>query len=262
MPFRIGAFAALAIACVLLAAQGAPAAGQAAQDSNIATFAKLAAQLTSARDNGDTESETTQEQALQILDRAALAQLNSAGPNLDALNMQLAAFVIHQPPVGEGYILVRLGGTPAGYALLANFGLGGPSAIRLYSGAPGHISLAARIDRYAQKDLFDDYMEIVPIAGSEPVFVTVAGRTDEMQTGVFSAWRFDGSRVQALWTSDILENSSYQSAPNGFLLTYCADADSSDTGACAIMRRDRFVWQDGMWKRAETSTFAAAASAK
>jgi len=260
--------AALAAACAVVCgplAIGTSAARQSESSSQAASFDKLAAQLTSARDNGDPESQSIQDQALAILDAVALQQLNSPSPDLDALNTRLATFVAHQPPVGEGYQVLRLGGAPATYALLANFGPGGPSAIRLYSGAPGHLSLAGHIDRYAQKDFLDDYVELVPIVptdASQPLFVTVAGRTDDQQTGVFTAWRFDGSRAEVLWMSDILENSSYQSGPDGFVLTYCADADPGDSGACSTMRRDRFVWQGGGWKRVDTATLPPATPRK
>ncbi len=247
-----------AVACGPLVV-GAAAARQSAPSPQVASFAKLAAQMTSARDNGDPESQSVQDQALEILDGAVLQQLNSASPDLDALNTSLTAFVVHQPPVGEGYHVFHLAGAPATYTLLANFGPGGPSAIRLYSGAPGHLSLAGHIDRYAQKDFLDDYMEIVPIAAAEPLFVTVAGRTDDLQTGVFTAWRFDGARAEVLLSSDILENSSYQSGPDGFVLTYCADTDPGENGACSTMRRDRFLWQSGTWKRVETVTLPPAA---
>ena len=246
------------VACGSLAI-GVSAARQSAPSPQVSSFAKLAAQLTSARDNGDPESQSVQDQALEILDGVALQQLNAASPDLDAINARLATFVAHQPPVGEGYEVIRLGGTPVTYSLLANFGPGGPSAIRLYSGPTGHLSLGGHIDRYAQKDFLDDYMAIVAIAGSEPLFVTVAGRTDDLQTGVFTAWRFDGTHAELLWTSDILENSSYQSGPDGFVLTYCADADPGDGGACSTMRRVRFAWQGGAWKRVETATLPPAA---
>ena len=171
-------------------------------------------------------------------------------------------FVTHQPPVGEGYRVVRLGGDPATYALLADFGLGGPSAVRVYAGAPGHLGLSARVDRYAQKDFFDGYIEIVPLAGPAALFVTVAGRTDELQTGVFTAWYFDGRSVTPVWASDILQQSTYEAAADGFRLTYCAETDPADSGACRSMQRDRYVWQDRAWKRAETTALSPAPPAR
>jgi hypothetical protein len=177
------------------------------------------------------------------------------------VNQRLASFVTHRPPVGEAYRAVRLAGSAPSYALIADFGLSGPSAVRLYAGAPGQLALAARIDRAAQKDFVDDYMELVPVPGSAAVFVTAAGRTDDLQTGIFTAWYFDGHAVSAVWTSDILERSSYEAAADGFRLTYCADTDSIDTGTCHRMQRDRYQWQNGAWKRIETSILPAAAPA-
>jgi len=243
-----------ALIVVAAAADAAAQAPAAAPSLAVTTgFGSLAGQLTAARDEGTGETESLQEQALGILDRAALEQLNRAKPDLDALNTALAGFVTHQPAVGEGYRVVRLGGEPAAYALLADFGLSGPSAVRVYAGGAGHLALAGRVDRYAQKDFFDDYMEIVPLAGNAPVFVTVAGRADEQQTGVFTAWVFSGVQVRAVWTSDIVQNSSYAASADGFRLTYCSLTDPEQPTTCQSMQRDRYVWQDQAWKRVETA---------
>jgi len=256
----------MAFACSPRMASAAEPSAQTVAKAPEAAFGVLAAQITGDRAEGGAESETLEEQALEILDRAALEQLNgaqssapspgssSSGPNLDQVNQRLAAFVTHQPPVGEAYRVSRLGGTPAAYALMVDFGLSGPSAVRLYAGTPGNLALTARIDRYAQKDFVDDYIELVPISGAAAVFVTAAGRTDDLQTGIFTAWYFDGHAVSAVWTSDILEQSSYESVADGFHLTYCADTDPGETAACHQMRRDRYIWQDGAWKRVETTT--------
>jgi hypothetical protein len=185
-----------------------------------------------------------------MLDRVALEQLNAVKPDLDGLNARLASFVTHQPPVGEGYRVAKLGGDPPSYALLADFGLGGPSAVRLYAGAPGHLALVARVDRYAQKDFFDDYMELVPIPGTAALFVTVTGRTDDLKTGVFTAWSLEGGKVTPAWSSDILQQSSYNAAADGFYLTYCGETDNDDPRICHGMRTDRYLWQDGKWKLA------------
>jgi hypothetical protein len=245
-----------------------PLAAQTAAKAPEAAFGVLAAQITGDRTEGGAESDVLEEQALEILDGAALEQLNgaqpgaaAAEPNLDQVNHRLASFVTHQPPVGEAYRAVRLAGTAPAYALIADFGLSGPSAVRLYAGAPGELALTARIDRAAQKDFVDDYMELVPVPGAAAVFVTAAGRTDDLQTGIFTAWYFDGHAVSAVWTSDILERSSYEAAADGFRLTYCADADSIDTGRCQKMQRDRYQWQNGAWKRIETAILPASAPA-
>ena len=241
-----------------------------------AAFGALAAQVTADRAEGGAESEPLEEQALEILDRAALEQLNGeqrnagqmaasaaqatvpgaapAGADLRLVNERLASFVIHQPPIGEAYRVVRLGGNPATYALVADFGLSGPSAVRLYAGAAGELALAARIDRYSQNDFIDDYLELVPVPGAAAVFVTAAGRTDDLQTGIFTAWYFDGHSVAAVWTSDILEQSTYDAGADGFRLTYCADTDTADTSTCRRQQRDRYAWQDGAWKRVESTT--------
>jgi hypothetical protein len=251
----------------LMAAASPRLPAQTAAKAPEAAFGALAAQITGDRAEGGAESVVLEEQALEILDRAALEQLNggqagggSAGPNLDQVNQRLASFVTHQPPVGEAYRAVRLAGNPAVYALLADFGLSGPSAVRLYAGAPGELALAARIDRAVQKDFVDDYMELVPVPGPAAVFVTAAGRTDDLQTGIFTAWYFDGHAVSPVWTSDILERSSYDAGADGFRLTYCADADSIDTGTCQRMQRDRYQWQNSAWKRVETTTLPASAA--
>jgi hypothetical protein len=256
---------------VLHAANSAP---QTAAKAPEAAFGALAAQVTADRAEGGPESEALEEQALEILDRAALEQLNgeqrnagqlaagaaqveapvSGGADLRLVNGRLASFVIHQPPIGEAYRVVRLGGNLAAYALIADFGLSGPSAVRVYAGAAGELALAGRIDRYAQKDFIDDYLELVPLPGAAAVFVTAAGRTDDLQTGIFTAWYFDGRTVTAVWSSDILEQSSYESGADGFRLTYCADADTGDTSTCQRQQRDRYVWQNAAWKRVESTT--------
>ncbi len=253
---------AVAIALPLLVSAGPPAlrppAGRAVQTARpdqqkpVATFRRLAEQLAEERLGGAEGSEARQEQALGILDRMVLETLNGASaPELDALNQRLAALVTQQPPVGEGYRVVRLNGSPAVYALAANFGLAGPSAVRLYRSAAGRYALAARIDRFAQKDFFDEYLELAPVTAPQVLFVTVAGRTDDLQTGAFTAWLFDGERLKAVWSSEILQQSSYESRPDGFRLTYCAETDETNPRVCQRMVRDRYVWDGGAWKRVE-----------
>jgi uncharacterized coiled-coil protein SlyX len=220
------------------------------QDPN-REFRRLAEQL---GDQRLAEAEGTlavQEKALGILDAMVLEALNSnTQPSLEGLNQHLAALVTRQPPVGEGYRVLRLGGSPAVYALVANFGLGGPSAVRLYA-ARGRYALAGRIDRFAQKDFFDEYLELVPLSAPAVLFVTVAGRTDDLQTGVFTAWQLDGQHLKAVWSSDLLQQSSYETGPDGFRLTYCVRTDEDNPRACREMSRDRYVWDGGAWKRVE-----------
>ena len=177
----------------------------------------------------------------------------SATPDLDAANQRLAGLVSHTPPVGENYRLVKLGGTPAAYAMVVNFGLGGPAAVRIYAAADGRYVLASRIDHFLQKDFFDSDIELIPVSDAEPVFVTVSGRTDDLSTGMFSAWRFDGRRVVPLWSSDLLQQSNYEADANGFHLTYCGQPDEDHPAQCLKMTRDLYRFQDGEWKRIETA---------
>lgn len=242
-----------------LSLAAAPAFSQTAPSSGLPPeFTRLAQKLDADRSAGADETEATEEQALEILDRAVLASLNAAAPDPQALNPRLAAFVTREPPLGEGFRVVRLGGSPASFALLADFGEGGPSAVRIYAGAPGKLSLTARVDRYAQKDFLDDYMELVPVSGPVALFVTVAGRTDDFKTGVFEAWYFDGHQVEPVWMSDIVEQSSYQVNANGFQLNYCADPNPDDPRVCHQAQRERYIWQDGAWKQAESVKLAPA----
>jgi hypothetical protein len=214
-------------------------------------FKGLAEELAQRRLSGAEESETLQEQALGILDNLVLEALNNGSePNLDILNQRLAELVTQHPPVGEDYQVVRLGVNPGVYALVANFGLAGPSAVRLYRGSARDYTLAGRIDRFARKDFFDEYLKLVPVAAPVILFVTVTGRTDELQTGVFIAWRFD-AHLQAAWSSDILQQSSYESGADGFRLTYCSETEADNPRACRRMTRDRYVWQGAAWKRVE-----------
>jgi hypothetical protein len=218
-----------------------------------AEFKRLAAQLSAARLNGAAESEHSQEMALGILDELAASDLNgSASPDLDAANRRLADLVSHVPPVGENYRLVRLGGSPAAYAMVVNFGLGGPAAVRIYSHAGGRYVLAAKIDHFVEKDFFDSDIELVPVSAADPVFVIVSGRTDDLATGMFSAWRFDGQRAAPLWSSDLLQQSSYEADGDGFHLTYCSEPDEDHPAQCHKMARDLYRLQASEWKRIET----------
>ncbi len=215
-------------------------------------FTRLAVRLSEQRLAGDVENEKLQEQAMAILDGVILAALNSAAEaDLAALNQHLAALVTDQPSIGEDFRVTRLEGARRVYALAANFGLGGPSAVRLYTGMPGRYALAGRIDHFMRKDFFDEYLELIPIPGGESVFVTVTGRTDELQTGAFAAWYLDGDRLRALWSTEILPQSSYESIAKGFLLTYCAEADEDNPRICRHMSRDRYAWDGAAWQRVE-----------
>ena len=219
----------------------------------IMEFKRISEELSTARLSGETESEALMEKALDYLDSVAVSVLNiQAEPNLDEANRGLAGLASHTPPVGENYSLVKLGGKPAAYAMAVNFGLGGPAAVRIYAGSAGNFALTARIDRFVQKDFVDSDLELMPVSNSEPVFVTVAGRTDDLSTGAFSAWQFDGHRMLNLWNSDLLQQSSYEADENGFRLAYCSHVDEDRPSQCLKMSRDLYRFQEGEWKRIET----------
>ncbi len=220
----------------------------------IVEFKRISEELSGARQSGGYEDEARMEKALAYLDSVAVSVLNnSAEPNLDGANRGLAELASHTPPVGENYSIVKLGGAPAAYALAANFGLGGPAAVRIYAGSAGNYALAARIDRFVQKDFLDGDIEIVPVSKSEPVLVTVSGRTDDLSTGMFSAWLFDGHRAVNLWNSDLLQQSSYEADESGFHLAYCSQVDEDRPSRCLKMSRDLYRFQAGEWKRIETA---------
>jgi hypothetical protein len=218
-----------------------------------AEFKNIAAELSAARLGGADESEARMQKALEYLDTLAVSALNvSASPDLEGANRRLAGLAAHTPPVGENYRLVKIGGTPAAYAMEINFGLGGPAAVRIYAGGAGHYALAARIDHIVQKDFLDSDVELVPVSGSEPVFVTVSGRTDDLSTGAFTAWQFSGHGVAALWNSDLLQQSSYQAEDGGFRIAYCSQVNEDRPSECLKMSRDLYRFQGGEWKRTET----------
>jgi hypothetical protein len=219
-----------------------------------AEFKRISEQLSAARLGGGDENESQMQKALAFLDSIAVSDLNiPAGPNLDGANRGLAELTSHTPPVGENYRLVKLGGAPAAYAMVINFGLGGPAAVRIYAGGAGHYALAAKIDHFVQKDFFDSDLELVPASNSEPVFVTISGRTDDLSTGLFSAWQFDGHRLIALWNSDLLQQSSYEADEAGFRIAYCSQVDDDRPSQCLKMSRDLYRFQAGEWKRIETA---------
>ncbi len=250
---RAVVFAGLAsILASIPASQGATRTLLQAGQSAPTEFTRLAALLAEQRLAGGDDNEKLQEQALSILDGVILETLNRAGEaDLNALNQRLARMVAQQPPLGEDYRFVRLSSSPTSYALAANFGLGGPSAVRLYQVVAGRYALVARIDRFTQRNFFDEYLELVPLAGPSPLFVTVTGRTDDLQTGSFAAWRLEGQRVTSVWASDILPQSSYESRPDGFQLTYCAETDDDNPRVCHRMTRERYAWEGASWKRVQ-----------
>jgi len=246
---RLATFAAIVMFGVTPAAKSAQSGADAVPE-----FKRAAAELSSARLGGGEENQSQMEKALLYLDAAVLPMLNgSAEPSLEAANHSLAGLVSHNPPVGEDYRLVKLGGNPAVYALLVNFGQGGPAAVRIYAGSPGHYALGAKIDHFTQKDFFDSDVELVSASKSDPVFVTISGRTDDLSTGLFSAWRFDGHGVAALWSSDLIQQSSYEADPDGFRIAYCSKVDDDRPSECLKMSRDLYRFQGGEWKRLEST---------
>jgi len=225
---------------------------QTGSDPN-AEFKRISEELSAARLASGEENEAQMQKALAYLDSIAVSVLNvPAGPNLDGANRDLAGLASHTPPVGENYRLMKLGGNPPAYAMVINFGLGGPAAVRIYAGSGGHYALAARIDHFVNKDFFDSDLELVSVSDTEPVFVTVSGRTDDLSTGLFSAWRFDGHGVTALWNSDLLQQSSYEASENVFRLAYCSQVDEDHPSECRRMSRDVYRFQAGEWRRIET----------
>ena len=271
---RVAISLASATGIVLLALTSTPfrVRAQGGGDSS-AEFKRLVADLSAARLNGAAESEAQQEKPLAYLDSIASSVLSaSATPDLTAANQRLAGLISQSPRagagsalalnpltetwsqqgIGENYRLVKLDGTPAAYAMVVNFGLGGPAAVRIYSATAGRFVLAAKIDHFAQKDFFDSDVELVPVSDREAVFVTVSGRTDDLSTGMFSAWRFDGQKVVLLWSSDLLQQSNYQADANGFHLTYCGQVDDDHPSNCLKMTSDDYRFEAGEWKRVKT----------
>jgi hypothetical protein len=256
---KLAGFAAVVIISVILHAMGLRA--QATGDP-AAEFKRLSQDLSAVRLAGGDEPAARLEKALGYLDSVAIAALNvSATPNLEGANRSLAGLVSRMPPVGENYRLAKLGGAAPVYAMVVNFGQGGPAAVRVYAGDPGHFALVGRIDHFTVKDFFDSDIELVAASGSEPVFVTISGRTDDLSTGVFAAWRFDGRQLMALWNSDLLQQSSYEADESGFHVAYCSRVDDDRPSQCLKMSRDVFQYQGGEWKRTETADLPAPAPA-
>jgi hypothetical protein len=240
----------------MLAADGAA-------QKEAAEFQRRAAELVSRRLSGIETEASEQQQAFAYLDRVVCGALKASGEiSLDALNRRLAALISREPAAGENYRVVSLAGAEM-FALVANLSLGGPSALRIYSHraagreAPAACELAARIDRFSHPDFFDESVDIVPVTsagGTDAVFVTVSGRTDELRTGEFLAWRFHAGRLERLWSSDILERTSFEASPGGLRLAYCAETEEDRPRICRRMVRDSYIWRDGAWVRIEQTT--------
>lgn len=221
-----------------------------------ADFGAIVASMANAAPDDNAAIKKSLEKAAGILDSAVLGALpEHDATGLDQINARLTKFISHESGMGESYRLVSLGGQPRTYALVADFGLGAPSAIRIYSqqGSAKRYSLAAKIDRFTQDDFLDDSLELVPISATPIVFVTVAGRTDDLRTGIFTAWQFDGKGLKQIWASDLLQQSDYQVAADGFQLTYCHDPDETDPNVCKGMVREKYSFQGGAWVRTEST---------
>ncbi|MGH9795148.1 MAG: hypothetical protein ACRD5G_10270 [Candidatus Acidiferrales bacterium] len=235
----------LALFLLLLTVSAAP------QD-RAAQFRPLAAELAERRLAGGEESEGEQARALQLADAVVLGILNAGAPTTDdvAPSGSLETLLAQPPRVGESYQLMRLGPpSRPWYLLAANVGLAGPSAVRIYARPPSSAGyrLVARIDRFSQADYFDEFLSLALVAPAEGVFVTVTGRTDELETGGYIAWHFDGERLERLWATDLLERSRYEVAGGEFRVTYCEESDDDDPSRCARMLRERFAWRGGQW---------------
>jgi hypothetical protein len=240
-------------ALLLAVALALPAAAAPPSPQHEAEFKRLAAQIAGQRQSGQEENAQLFEYSLSLLDQMVLATLNVTGtPNLEVINTQLGLLVENQPAVGEEYKVYRLGGKPPAFALVANFGVSGPSTVRLYSASGGpRFRLIARIDRFTQKEFFDDYLALISVEAAEPMFVTVTGRTDALKSGAFTAWRLSDEKLSTVWSTDILPQSSYEPTPAGIHLTYCADYAEDHPQECRRMSSERFAWDGAVWQRVE-----------
>jgi len=245
--------------CFFFSGAGPFGAAQTGQTSggDDAQFKRNVQALSAARLEGTEDNQGQMEKALSYLDSIALDTLNALpAPDLAAANSRLAGLVSHTPPVGENYRLLKLGGDKPVYSMVINFGLGGPAAVRVYAAARGSYALTAKIDHFVQKDFFDSDLELVPVSRTAPAFVIVSGRTDDLSTGVFSAWVFDEGRLASLWSSDLLQQSSYEADDNGFHLAYCSQVDEDHPSECLKMSRDLYRLQGGKWERIESVKMA------
>lgn len=236
------------LAAILAALAGS---GLPAQD-RVAEFRQLASQMVERRRAGMEENQADQNRALALVDAMVLEQLNGAVvASPDAITKSLEPLVLRQPPVGEEYRVLRMGPANLPWFLLsANFGLAGPSALRIYArpGDPAQpYRLAAQIDRFSQPEYFDEFMAVVQVAPNEGVFVTVTGRTDELETGGYIAWRFDGERLSRLWSTELLERSRYELVGAEFRLTFCEESDEDDPRKCVRTLRERYGWLGSGW---------------
>lgn len=198
------------------------------------------------------------ERALRILDRLVITSLAGKGKDTLVLtNQRLSTYVSRQPAAGESYRLYQVG--KEAYALAANFGSSGPSAVVIFArpDSQGQFAVVGTIDRFSQEGYFDDYLELVPVDLQQAVFLTVTGRTDELQSGWFAAWRFDGKAVVLMWSSELLPHSSYQAVPSGIVITYCADSDEQNPSVCRETAVESRLWNGTSWQMTQDKKVAA-----
>lgn len=231
--------------------QAAPAAqSPAAPDiARASEFRKLSADIAYDRAHWRDSTQKSQEDALEILDLAVLSALNgSKAPDLASLNVSLAALP-EASSSDQSFRVSQLGTDNPVYALTANFGANGPSALRIYSLQSHSYELLGRIDRFSEPAFFDDSMILLPLEKIPGIFVTVTGRTDSLSTGMFGAWRFAGGRLQKLWLSELLVHSTFIAQSDGLQLDYCGQPDDADPAICHQTLRDVYAWKDNAWKR-------------
>jgi hypothetical protein len=224
----------------------------AAPPQHEAEFRRLAEQIAAQQGERGEQYASLFEYSLTLLDSMVINTLKlGPTPDLQIINQQFHAMVGEQPAYGQDYRVVRLGGPPGTYALVANFGVGGPSAVRVYRRAFTWM-VVARLDRFHQKEFFDDYLEVIPVEAVETVFVTVTGRTDALHSGSFMAWQLSGGgELKNIWSTDLLPLSSYEATPKGIRITYCSDFPEDNPSGCRRMVRERYAWDGLTWSRVE-----------
>lgn len=247
--FRLLAATVLLIAAPWVASQGGPA----------AEFKSLAERLYAERLRGIESEESLQEKALSILDALVLNGLEKSPPGalaLEEINRRLAGMISQEAAAGENYQVQvpGAGGEPSVVALAANFGLSGPAAVRVYARANGRWRRTGRIDRFWKKGLFDESVALAWLeAPGSPALLSVTGRTDELRTGAFAAWRLVRGAPELLWETDLIQQSSFQVTAGNLRLTYCAEADEDCPRVCRRMARECYRWDGVSWTRAEHS---------
>jgi hypothetical protein len=216
------------------------------------TFRRLSAELAAARLDGDDTEEDEEEQALQLLDALVLAGVSAPEPDLAALNRRLDSLAAVPVRVGESYHLARLGPRAQGvryYVLGVNFGFAGPAAARVYSCRDDDCRLAGSVDADYDAELFDENLVVHALDTEEPVFVLITGRTDELSTGAFAAWRFTSAGLDRLWAVELSPRAEYEALPDGIRVRYCAEPDLYRPETCVRTARESWAWRNGAWRQ-------------